>query len=148
HHLRNGFLNLDILHGSTDGPFPSLVLFHRQAPDTSEETVDAFHSRHGPWLGLLERAHEHLITAEAIRTVGGDDEVGIHHVAARLRHLLAVLAENEALIYQPLKRLGRGDMTKVEQDLMPNAGVEQVQHGVLGTADVEIDTAGLAATHP
>ena len=42
-------------------------------------------------------------------------------------------------------------MAEVEQHLVPEAGVQQVQHGVLDAADVQVDAAGIAGplrSHP
>ena len=41
------------------------------------------------------------------------------------------------------ERLLARDQTEVEQRLMPEPRVEQVQHGVLDAADVEVDPAGV-----
>ena len=65
--------------------------------------------------------------------------VGVHDVAATLRHLLVVLAENHALVDELLKRLGHADDAAVVEHLVPEARVEKVEHGVLGAADVQID---------
>ena len=48
-----------------------------------------------------------------------------------------------ALVEQPPVRLLAGDVAEVEQDLVPEPGVEQVQDGVLDPADVEVDPAGV-----
>jgi hypothetical protein len=67
-----------------------------------------------------------------------DDGVGVDDVAAALGHLFAVLAEDDALVEKFLERLGLRDDAEVEKDLVPEAGVQQVEHGVLGAADVEV----------
>jgi hypothetical protein len=112
------------------------------APDAGEEAGDALDALHLPWLHLFERAHEHFVEAQRVGTVFSNHVIGVHHVAAGLGHLLAVLAEDEALVDETLERLGRGDVAEIEEHLVPEAGVEQVEHGVLGAADVEIDHAG------
>ena len=48
-------------------------------------------------------------------------------------------AEDHALVDEALERLAGADVAEVEQDLVPEAGVEQVEDGVLGPADVEVD---------
>ena len=55
-----------------------------------------------------------------------------------------------ALVDQSLERLDRADDTQVVEHLVPEAGVQQVQHGVLDAADVQVDAAvGRAvASHP
>ncbi len=45
------------------------------------------------------------------------------------------------LVEQAPERLGRADMTEVEEHLVPEPRVEQVQHRVLHTADVQVDAA-------
>ena len=114
-------------------------------PDAGEEAGDTLDALHLPGFDLLERAHEHFIEAQCVGTVIAHDIVGVDHVAARLRHLLTVLAEDQPLVDQLLERLGRGHMAEVEQHLVPEARVEQVQHRVLGAADIEIDHARLIA---
>ena len=49
------------------------------------------------------------------------------------------LAQDHALVDQLLKRLRRRHVAAIEQHLVPEARVEQVQHRMLGAADVEID---------
>ena len=85
---------------------------------------------------VLQRAHEHLVKPERIRAVFHQHVVGIHHVAARLGHLLSVLAENQALIDELEKRFRRGDVAEIEQNLVPEPRVKQMQHGVFRAADV------------
>jgi len=67
-----------------------------------------------------------------------DDGVGVDDVAARLGHFFTVLAEDDALVKEPGKGLGRGDDAEVVQYVVPEARIEQVQHRVLRTADVEV----------
>ena len=54
------------------------------------------------------------------------------------------------LVDQALERLGRADVTQVEQHLVPEAAVEQVEHSVLDAADIEVDTTvvRVIAAHP
>ena len=127
-----------------EDPFARLVFLHDQAPDAREEARDALHAFHAPWLHLLERAHEHLVTTERVGAVFGDDIERIDHVAPALRHFAAVLAEDDALIDEPLERLRRREMPEIEEDLVPEPRIQEMQHGVLGAADVEIDAAGCA----
>ena len=117
-----------------------LALFvHEQPPDAAEKTINAFDAFGAPRLHLSQRAHEHLVKPERVRAVFREHVVGIHHVAARLGHLLAVLAENHSLVDELEKRLGRGDVAEVEQNLVPEPRVEQMQHGVFRSADVKIN---------
>ncbi len=48
-----------------------------------------------------------------------------------------------ALVEQPAERLLRADVAEVEQHLVPEPRVQQVQHGVLDAADVQVDAAGV-----
>ena len=120
-----------------------------------------------------------------------DDLVGIHHVAAALRHLVSPaldadlgrvaehevlplllhliganlhrgillpllarhhpttlhaavagelhLAEDHPLVHELAERLGMRDVAAVEEHLVPEPAVEQVEHGVLRAAHIEID---------
>ena len=76
-----------------DDPFAGLVFLHDQAPDAGEETRDAFDAGHAPGLHLLERSHEHLVTAEGVRAVFAQiTSSGFTTLPRRLGHLLAVFA--------------------------------------------------------
>src|SRR6202041_3418399 len=59
-------------------------------------------------------------------------------VAPALRHLLAVLPEDDALVKQLREGLVRRNRPDVEQDLVPEPGVEEVEDGMLRAADVEV----------
>ena len=59
--------------------------------------------------------------------------------------------QDVALVEQAVVRLLRRQVAQVEQHLVPEAGVQQVQHGVLDTADVQVDTARMTVAlgpHP
>ena len=86
---------------------------------------------HGP--------HEHQEQPDGVGAVAGDQVVGVDGVAARLRHALAVEAEDLALVEQPLERLVLLDQADVAHHLRPLAGVQQVHDGVLGAAGVLVD---------
>ena len=49
-----------------------------------------------------------------------------------------------ALVEEPAEWFGGGDVPQVEQHLVPEPGVQQMQHGVFDAADVQIDTADVA----
>ena len=115
------------------------LLVHEQAPDAAEKAIDALDTLGAPRLHHLQRAHEHLVKAERVGAVLDENVVGVDHVAARLGHLLAVFAEDQALVDELEERLRGGDVAQVEEHLVPEPGVEQMQHGVFGAADVEID---------
>ena len=55
--------------------------------------------------------------------------------------------QDVALVEQPVERLRRRHVAEVEQHLVPEAGVQQVQHGVLDAADVEVDAARVVRAH-
>mmetsp|Transcript_27935 Transcript_27935/g.65200 ORF Transcript_27935/g.65200 Transcript_27935/m.65200 type:complete len:334 (-) Transcript_27935:1805-2806(-) len=92
-----------------------------------------------PRLDRFQRAHEHLVEAHRVGAVEVDDVVGVDDVAARLGHLLAIAAQYHPLVDQLLERLGGRHQIKRVEHLVPEARVEQVQHGVLGAADVQVD---------
>src|SRR5690606_15323983 len=66
-------------------------------------------------------------------------------VAERFGHLLSVLAEDEALIDELLEGFRRAEMPEIEEDFVPEAGVEEVQDGMLGPTDIEVHRAGFVA---
>ena len=49
---------------------------------------------------------------------------------------------------QALEWLRLRNVSKIEQHFLPETRIQQVQHGVLGAADVQIDTSGLGTAHP
>ena len=69
-------------------------------------------------------------------------DLGGGHVEAAL--VGVGVGRDVALVDQPAERLLAGDVAQVEQDLVPEAGVQQVQHGVLDAADVQVDAADVA----
>ena len=107
-----------------------------QPPDAVEETVHAVDALHAPRFGGFERAHEHFVQPERVGAVFGDDGIGVDDVAAALRHFLVVFAEDHALVDELLERLGHADDAAVVKHFVPESRVEQMQHGVLGAADV------------
>ena len=127
-------------------PFARLVFLHDQTPDAGEETRDAFHAGHAPRLHLLQRPHEHFVAAERVGAVFGDDVVRIRPRCRALRHLLAVFAEDHSLVDQPLERLGLSRDSRDRTAPCARTRVEQMQHRVLGAADVEIDAPGCGAS--
>jgi hypothetical protein len=62
--------------------------------------------------------------------------VGVNDVSTALGHFLAVAAENHSLVHQLHEGLGVVHDADVVQHLVPEACVQQVQHGVLLSADV------------
>ena len=88
---------------------------------------------------LLERPHEQLPEPQRVGTVLVDHRVGRDHVALALGHLLAVAGPDHSLVAQDRERFLEVDQPGVEHHLGPHPRVQQMHHGVLGTADVEID---------
>ena len=109
-----------------------------EPPDPSEEAMLALHLLVGPVHVLLRRRGEE---DEQLRRVGAellDDLPGRDYVALALRHLLAVAPLDDPLGDELLRRLVDPDQAELLQHLGPEAQVEQVQHGVLGPADVHV----------
>jgi hypothetical protein len=127
--------------GTTDNLW-SVILIEEVSPDALEEAVDAFDAGGGPGFYLVEGAHEHFEEAEGVGAIFGDDVVGVDDVAAGFGHFLAVFAEDESLVDEFLERFVVGDEAAVEEDFVPEAGVEEVEDGVFDAADVEVDAAG------
>ena len=121
------------------------LLVHEQTPRATEKFIDAGDAIGVPRLHHFERTHEHFVKAERIRAILREHVVGIYHIAARLGHLLTVFAEDKSLIDEFEKRFGRGDVAEVEQNLVPEPRVEQMQHGVLRAADVEVNALRIVA---
>jgi len=81
-------------------------------PDFVEEAVEPDDALRVPRLGLLEFADEHLEEPGDVGAVVADDLVWVDDVAARLRHLLAVLAHDEPLVAERLEGLGELEIAK------------------------------------
>ena len=91
------------------------ILVHKQTPHAAEEAINALDAFGVPRLHHLQRPHEHLVKTKRVG---------------------AVLPEDEPLIDEPVKGLRCGDVPQVEKHLVPEPGIKQVQHRVLGAADV------------
>ena len=105
---------LDLFDLVREYPFTCLVLFHEQAPDARKKARDAFDAAGTPRFHLLERSHKHFVATKCVRAVLIDHVVGVNDVAARLRHFLVVLAEDDSLVHQPLEWLWFRDVTQIE----------------------------------
>src|SRR5271167_809074 len=95
-------------------------------PDALEEAFNALDSTRLPGLHLLEGAHEHLVDAQSVGAIRPHDVVGVDDVASGLAHLLAVFAENDALVNEFGEWLGVANHTEIEKDLVPETCVEKV----------------------
>ena len=82
---------LDGLHGGIElHGFGPVVDDH--PPGAIQEAADAADAVHAPRLDGLQRAHEHLVQPQGVGPVFPHDFVGIDHVAAAFRHLIARLS--------------------------------------------------------
>ena len=123
-------------------PLESAAHFVLEAPDFGEEAGDAFDAFHGPRFDLLERSHEHFVEAQRVGAVFFDDFVGVDDVTEGFGHLLPVFAHDETLVDELFEGLVGAEVAEVVEDFVPEAGVEEMQDGVLGAADVEVDVGG------
>ena len=146
---------------------PLLELF-AEVPHPVQELLAALHRLVGPGGGLLKVANEHDIEPHGVGAVVPDDVVGVDHVAQGLGHLhrrtqglAAVLAEHLVLFLLGLKvphimgifaqdhavagalgvGLSAGDHADVVEEIVPEAGVKQVEGGVLHAAVVPVHLA-------
>ena len=117
------------------------VWVKREGPDAAKEAHHATDAARRPGAALIPRAHEHQEEAHRVGAMLADELVGVLHVAARLRHALAVGAEDLPLIEEARERLGFTDQSKVAHRLGKEARVEQMHHGMFGTAGVLINWA-------
>ena len=122
-------------------PLAFLVLDKGKTPDFGEETMHPFHALHGPGFVLIEGTHKHFVEAQSIGAVIGNDVIGVDDISERLGHFLSVLAHDEAGGKVALKGFAGFNVAEVVENLVPEAGIEKVQHGVLFSADVEVDKA-------
>ena len=97
-------------------------------------------------LAHLPRPAGHRLAAVGVaRRPAADDLVGWHVHAARVGERVG---GDVALVDQPPERLPGRHVTQVEQHLVPEPGVQQVQHRVLHAADVQVDAARRPARRP
>ena len=101
--------------------------------------MDATDPGRAPRPALVPRAHEHQEQPDGVGAVARDQVVRIDRVATRLRHPLAVEAEDLALVEEPLEGLVLLQQADVAHHLRELAGVQQVHHRVLGAARVLLD---------
>ena len=101
-----------------------------EPPDAVEEARRPFHAVVVPVEVLLGRRREEREEPRGVGPEAPDEVVGVHHVALRLRHLGAVL-DDHPLREQGRERLVDLDEAEVAQHLGVEAGVEQVEDGVL-----------------
>ena len=110
----------------------------RQVPDPVKEALAALDGVVAPGGGLFKVADEHDIQPHGVRAVLGHHVVGVDDVAAALGHLLAALAQDHAVGGTLFVGLLGGHHADVVQELVPEAGVKQVQGGVLHAAVVPV----------
>ena len=75
-----------------------------ESPDATKESHHAADAARRPCATLIPRAHEHQEEAHRVGAVSADELVGVLHVAARLRHALAVGAKDLPLIEEARER--------------------------------------------
>jgi hypothetical protein len=135
-------------HGDTSGrgtAFPRHRKGIRDPPDAIEEAVHALDALRAPRLGRFERAHEHLVEAHRVGAVLAMTSSGLTTLPRDFDIFWPSSPRIMPWLTSLLERLGRGDVAEVVEDLVPEARVEQVQHRVLGAADVEVDAASSSA---
>jgi len=110
-----------------------------QAPQPPQEFVHSGQRALRPRGVLIRRPDEQDVTAGGVSPVAVDDRRRADHVAGRLRHLLAVWAEDHPLREQRLKWLLHVEQVEVGEGLDEEPRVHQVQDRVLDAADVLID---------
>ena len=108
------------------------------AIDTFQPLSGPIHALVAPWQRSFQRTHEHFIHAQRICTMACDKFIRVHDIAKGFRHLDPVGAENHALVEQFLERLVIGNHPAVMQYLVPESGIQQMQHRMFRTADIQI----------
>ncbi len=89
---------------------------------------------HAPAIGGREDLRVVLAPLIGLGDLGGGDVLPRRVLVGRVLDL----AQDHALVDELLERLLGGDDAEVEQEFVPEARVEQMQHRVLGTADVQV----------
>ena len=65
--------------------------------------------------------------------------IRIYNVASGFGHFFIVFPQNHSLVEQSLERLLRRYNTTVIQHLVPESCIQQMQNGMLGSTDIQID---------
>src|SRR5215203_5709487 len=104
-----------------------------------EPARDTFYALAVPGTAFVPRADEHQEVPERVGAIAVHVLLRVDHVAPALAHLLPVRPEYVPLVAQAGHRLVEVNQTKVAHDLGEEAGVEQVQNGVLDAAGVLVD---------
>src|SRR4029079_6955941 len=94
--------------------FGFALLINEESPNAAQETIDALHTLGAPWLYHFEWSHEHFVKAEGVGSVLVQNIIGVDHIPARFRHLLPIVAQNQALVHQFEEGFGGGDMTEIK----------------------------------
>ncbi len=124
----------------TCAPFaaPGLFLpFFNEAPDPLQEAVASFHTLIVPVEILLRRGGKKDEKASGVGTVALHNLIGRDHVALRFRHLRPILVDH-ALGQETTEGLLDPDQASIVEHLCKEAGVKQMQHGMLDPADILI----------
>src|SRR5215207_372170 len=98
------------------------------APEPARDTLYALAV---PGTAFVPRTDEHQEAPERVGAEAVHVLLGIDHVAPALAHLLPVGSEYVPLVAQAGHRLVEVDQPKIPHNLGEEAGVEQVQNGVL-----------------
>ena len=109
-----------------------------QVPVPLQKALAALNGVTVPGSSLFKIANEHLIQAHGVCTVLIHDLVRVDYIAAGLAHFLAVLTQDHTVGGTLLVRLLGRHHANVIQELVPEAGVQQMQGGVLHTAVVPV----------
>ena len=115
------------------------INFCKQAVNFADKTINAHQAFIRPHGHLVKRPDKHFIQTERIGAIGGDNIVRIDHIAARLRHLLAVFSQNHSVRRPALIRFLGRHQSQIIQKLMPETGIQQVQRGMLHSSVVPIN---------
>ena len=126
-----------------------MILCHGETPDTGKKTVNALDARGTPRFAMFQRSHEHFVEPQGIRPVFGDNLIGVDHIPTAFGHFLSIVTEDHSLVHESLEWLGCGQMAEIKKHLMPEAGIQKMEHGVFGSPDIQINTSGSPLTsHP
>ena len=109
-----------------------------QLPQALEKTMRTLHTGVHPFQRLLGRRGKHGEQAYRVGTVTINKPLRVNGVALRFRHLGAVL-QHHALSQQTGKRFIRDQQAFIAHQLVKEARVQQVQHGVFDTTDIVVD---------
>ena len=134
----------DLLEGLVEGGLQLGIPFtasdqRGQIGDSLKEALTAAHGVIRPGRSRTVITHKEDVDAEDVGAHIVHDVVGVNDVTAGLGHLLSVRSEDQTLSGTLGIRLSGGHEAEIVEEMMPEAGVDQMAGNVLHTAVIPVN---------